>query len=294
MTEIEHTEFFNRFNQAVEQAGVIVTQRQHGLMFLDEDIVLPHLVIVLCHEGSARVLYDMVEKTFVKNDLAFIMPEHVLHQIECSDDFVFTRVVVSGKMLAELRSNLFITDHDKFVKDPILNLNDEQVDLILSAGRLLSAIAAYSEDELPMRHLSIQAQLAIGFDLLNIYFHKQNSAKPDKRSTGIFFRFRKLVIEHYLESREVQFYADQLNYTPKHLTKLIRQESGGLAPSDWIEQYVVVQAKRHISLNPTKSLHEIASMIGFSDPTAFYRYFKRVTGITAREYRVSIKAKKQK
>ena len=26
-------------------------------------------------------------------------------------------------------------------------------------------------------------------------------------------------------------------------------------------------------------------MLGFSEPTSFYRYFKRVTGMTAKEYR---------
>ena len=26
-------------------------------------------------------------------------------------------------------------------------------------------------------------------------------------------------------------------------------------------------------------------MLGFSEPTSFYRYFKRITGITAKQYR---------
>lgn len=53
----------------------------------------------------------------------------------------------------------------------------------------------------------------------------------------------------------------------------------------WIEQYVTTQAKRLIKTHATQTLQEIAYMLGFSEPTSFYRYFKRVTGMTAKEYR---------
>ena len=32
-------------------------------------------------------------------------------------------------------------------------------------------------------------------------------------------------------------------------------------------------------------------MFGFTEPTAFYRYFKRITGMTAKQYRESISSK---
>ena len=63
------------------------------------------------------------------------------------------------------------------------------------------------------------------------------------------------------------------------------QETGGLSPADWIEQYVVAQAKRYIETSPSLTLGEIAYLLGFPDPTTFYRYFKRVTGHTAKQYR---------
>ena len=56
-------------------------------------------------------------------------------------------------------------------------------------------------------------------------------------------------------------------------------------PAKWIEQYVTTQAKRLIKTHATQTLQEIAYMLGFSEPTSFYRYFKRVTGMTAKEYR---------
>jgi len=48
---------------------------------------------------------------------------------------------------------------------------------------------------------------------------------------------------------------------------------------------VITQAKRLIETQPTISLKEIAYMLGFGEPTSFYRYFKHATGQTAKEYR---------
>ncbi len=92
-------------------------------------------------------------------------------------------------------------------------------------------------------------------------------------------------MKHYRESREVKYYAGLLNLTPKHLSKVIRTVTNGLSPVKWIEQYVVAQAKRLIETRATPTLQETAFLLGFSEPTSFYRFFKRVAGMTAKQYR---------
>ena len=69
---------------------------------------------------------------------------------------------------------------------------------------------------------------------------------------------------------------------------LVYNQSKMLSLAEAIEQYVVAQAKRLIESHPTTSLKEIAYMLGFQEPSAFHRYFKRVTGINTLEYRSSI------
>ena len=92
---------------------------------------------------------------------------------------------------------------------------------------------------------------------------------------------------HYRESREVKYYADLLNLTPKYLARVVRTTTNGLLPAKWIEQYVTAQAKRLIEARATQTLQETAYMLGFTEPTSFYRYFKRVVGMTAKQYRDS-------
>lgn len=120
---------------------------------------------------------------------------------------------------------------------------------------------------------------------LNYYRRDQDRQWTEKRSTDIFNRFCDLVVTHYRESRAVKYYADLLNLTPKHLSKVVSMVTNGLSPVKWIEQYVTAQAKRLIETRATQTLQETAYMLGFTEPTAFYRYFKRVTGMIAKEYR---------
>jgi AraC-like DNA-binding protein len=42
-----------------------------------------------------------------------------------------------------------------------------------------------------------------------------------------------------------------------------------------------------MNYNSNHTEQETAYLLGFSEPTSFYRYFKRVTGMTAKQYRDS-------
>lgn len=122
-------------------------------------------------------------------------------------------------------------------------------------------------------------------EFLNYYRRDQDRGWIVNRHADIFNRFCELVVKHYRESREVQFYADMLNFTPKYLSKAVRTATNGITPGEWIEQYITTQAKRLIDARATQTLQETAYMLGFSEPTSFYRYFKRITGMTAKQYR---------
>jgi AraC-like DNA-binding protein len=151
----------------------------------------------------------------------------------------------------------------------------------------LDIIARHTDQEMPHRYQTLLAQLAVGYEFLNLYRREQDRQWRENRHVELFNQFCDLVAKHYRESREVKFYADLLNLTPKHLSKVIRTATGNLSPGEWIEQYVTAQAKRLIETRATQTLQETAYILGFSEPTSFYRYFKRVTGMTAKQYRES-------
>ena len=271
--------------QSIEQTDIQIVRKMPRFFGYNEDFVFPHIVLTLILSGSARAMYDMRVITHHKNDLTIILPGHIMHPLDCSDDFTYALLFISPKMLEDLRFHTFSHDHDKFNYTPVCSLTDEQAAHLLAIVEQLSIIAHHTDVELPHRYQALLAQLAVGYEFLNYYRSDQDRQWKENRQAELFNRFCDLVVAHYRESREVSFYADFLSVTPKHLNKIIRTATNGLSPGKWIEQYVTAQAKRLIETHATQTLQETAYMLGFTEPTSFYRYFKRATGMTAKEYR---------
>ena len=271
--------------QSIEQNDIFIVREMPRFFGYNEDFVFPHTVLTLILSGSGRAMYDMRIITHHKNDLCIILPGHIMHPMDCTDDFSYALLFISPKMLDDLRFHTFSHDYEKFNYAPVCSLTDEQAAHLLAIINQLDTIANYTDKELPHRYQTLLAQLAVGYEFLNYYRRDQDRKWAENRHTYIFNRFCDLVVKHYRESREVKYYADMLNLTPKHLSKVIRSATNGLSPVEWIGQYVTAQAKRLVESHATQTLQETAYMLGFSEPTSFYRYFKRVTGMTAKQYR---------
>ena len=268
----------------IEQSDILIVREMHRFFNNGKDYVFPHIILTLILSGSARAMYDMRVIAHHKNDLAFIMPGHIMHPMDCTDDFTYILFFISPRLFDDLRFQSFSHDYGKFNNAPVCSLTDEQVTHLLSIVDQIEIIANHTEEELPHRHRALLAQLAVGYEFLNYYRRDQDRQWTENRQADIFNRFNDLMVKHYRESREIKYYADLLNLTPKYLSKVIRA-TAGLSPVEWMEQYVIAQAKRLIETRATQTLQETAYLLGFSEPTSFYRYFKRVTGMTAKEYR---------
>ena len=273
------------------ETEIVISRNLRGLSMRNKDAIFSFVILSFCQKGSIRMLYDMNEITQSQHELMIIMPGHVIRPLECTDDFTFTSLAVSPKLFADLGAQVLSHDYRKFHFSPLCELTDEQAGVLLKMLNILDVIASQSEDEFQYRRQLLLAQLSIGYEFVNYYRREQDQKWHAARNVELYHRFCQLVVEHFRESREVKFYAGLLNMTPKHFTKVIRLASGGLTPSEWIERYIVTQAKRLIETQPDRTTKEIAYKLGFDEPTTFHRYFKRITGITAKQFKASLTAK---
>lgn len=279
--------------QAVSRSGVLVKKDIHGFTVLGVDLTFPHLVITLCTQGSARSKYDLQEMTQQKNGVGIVMPGHILHPMDCTDDYCYTSIAVSPDMIKELTLSAFSHDYEKFHYTPVCQVTDEQMRQLLDVTDLLADVAGQDETVLKRRRQMLLSVLAVGYEFLNVYREELDGQWAGNRYVELFNRFRMLVSLHYRESREVKYYAALLNLTPKHFTRIIRLMTKGVSPGDWIDQYVIAQAKRLIEIHPDLNIQEIAYKLGFGEPTIFHHYYKRVTGTTPLRYKQYIRKKLQ-
>ena len=271
----------------VDEKGVAITSTGDDKSFTtyNIDMSFPFVIVTLCLSGSARAVYDMQEYTQNKNDIGILLPGHIMRPLECSVDYTYTRIAISQKMLADLRSQLFNHNYIKYNHAPLFSLTDTQVKRLLSIVETLKLIASHSELDLHRRNHILTAQMVVGYEFINYYRKQQEKLSIADSKTRIFAQFCELVAEHYRESREIIFYAELMDLHPKYLCRVINQATHGITPKDWMERYVVAQAKRIIAIYPDKSLKNIAYQLGFNEATSFNRYFKRVEGITPKDYR---------
>lgn len=227
-------------------------------------------------------MYDMQILEHKKNDLALLMPEHIVHPLDCTDDYTYAWFIISLKMISEI-----LTDEDRaqFDKKPICQLTDEQAERLLAVVEQLEYITGIQEEEMPRRHTLLKAQLTVGYELLVHFRKSQDPEWTNNRYATLFARFCDLVVENYTISRSVKFYADKLGYEPRYFSKIFRNQSDGISPLEWIGKYVTTQAKHIIETHPRLTVREVASMLGFTSTVNFCHYFKRITGITPQEYK---------
>ena len=104
--------------------------------------------------------------------------------------------------------------------------------------------------------------------------------------TDIFNRFIQLVNSHVRQEHKMDYYANRMCLTQRYLGTIVRQTSGTTA-KDWIDRALVTRIK--IELRHTdKSAAQIAYDFHFANPAFFAKYFRRLMGMTPKEYRQSL------
>jgi len=99
----------------------------------------------------------------------------------------------------------------------------------------------------------------------------------------ISHQFKALIARHFIESKEVGFYADKLHITPKYLSEVL-QETTGKSAKELITEHLFLEAKSLLRQTPM-TIKEIAYWLGFEDQSYFVRAFKRHAGVTPAVYR---------
>jgi AraC-like DNA-binding protein len=152
----------------------------------------------------------------------------------------------------------------------------------------LKLVKSLEEEFTQLQNDSNHLLRAILYQLLVIldrYYAATYHVKSDTHVHPIFFRFRSLIEKEFSSHRHVSTYAQLLKISRAQLNKICRQYSG-LSAQQMIHHKLISEIKRQLRSN--KSVKEIAYEFDFSDPSNFNRFFKKLTGTTAQQYRDSL------
>ena len=282
---METRRIFEEALRTIEKSEMIVLRDIHSFPVYGQDIIFPYLMIFICHAGSSRALYNMQEIRFQKNEVAMILPNHIIHPIECSPDYTITVIMHSLAFEQEMTQRRMTHDRNKFHETPACLLTNEDMAQYMKAVDMLEIICNTPVSRFPHRHEMLLAQTDIMTEMLDACRREiDEEERAINRNRSVFNTFCNLLAQHYREQHEVAFYAEKAHLTTRHFSVVIK-EVVGISASDYIEQYLATQAKNLLSSRPDLSVQQISYHLGYADSPSFCRFFKRLTSQTPNDFR---------
>lgn len=157
-----------------------------------------------------------------------------------------------------------------------------------------SLIDGYKEELLTLsqsskQHTVVQNIIALLeqttiLEYARIFLRQQDfETVKNEKERSIMIKFVFYLFQNYKNHREVSFYADALNFSPNHFTRIIKKASGR-TPSQWIALVTINQAKKMLRYNNT-TIKDVSIELNFPEQFTFRKYFKLYTGISPKEYK---------
>jgi len=284
-------EIFEAKVKNINKSEIVVLRDLTKFPVYNKDFALPDMTVGLNLHGNARALYDMHEISFEKNELAVVLPNHLLCPLETSDDYCITLIVISGTFVDEMKHRTLTHDYTKFHLNPSTKLTDEQVAKFMKVVDVIEMVCEMTDEQLPNRHEMLVYLIDVAFELINSFRRNQDTPREATRNNAIFNNFCDLLSENYAKTREVGFYAKQLGMSPKYFSKIIL-DTVGVSAGSWIEEYVATQAKQMLRTRFDMNIQQVAFRLGFKEQSDFCRFFKRATGMSPRQFRNLSRSKK--
>jgi AraC family transcriptional activator of pobA len=184
--------------------------------------------------------------------------------------------------------NLFFTDDLFLYRLQYFHQYSRPTSMQMSTNDFLQALKLVrnvEEEFMCLQNDSGHLVRAILYQLLVILNRCYADSYCLQRDTSIhpnFFRFRSLLEKEFISRHRVGDYAQKLKVSATHLNKICQQYSG-LSAQQMIHHKLISEIKKQLRNN--RSVKEIAYGFDFSDPSNFNRFFKKLTGTTAQQYR---------
>lgn len=239
-------------------------------------------VSIFVNSGEVKINLSLRPYTFRAPATVFVRKGDILQVEEVSDDFEAHCMLFSPQIIERLFG--LVADMGQVssvVRCPVWLIPEDVCPRFIDFYDRMKTISGDADN--PRRLDAILFYVAsfhfqIAYKLTPLIQNEEVSVSS--RTVEIFLR---LVNRHFRSERQLEFYADKMKITSKHLSRTLRKETG-MTAAQWIERYVILEAKVLLR-SSTMNIQEIADYLSFATQSQFSKYFKKVTGKTPSEFR---------
>ncbi len=247
-----------------------------------------HFAVHLNLGEAIEIKYNLINYNIQKNALFIIHPGivHVLKEVDhlFAWSVGFTHEFLNAAMVHKSHPEAlsFLIQQS----DPLFPLAEHEAKTF---GTLMLYLKNLADNN---GHPYKEDMLHHGFNLLLLELaavakkYRGDEEHGMTRKEDILSNFLKQLAAHFKEERSVQFYADALFITPKHLTKTVKELTTKTC-GEFIDEMVIAEAKILLG-GLSYSVGQVADHLHFSDQFFFSKFFKRRTGMSPKEYKNSL------
>lgn len=239
---------------------------------------------IIITSGSCKVDINLISYEIKAPALITIRSTQIMQPTYISPDFNASVIVMSKRF----RENVFLFTNSSSIYQ-LSNLHSV-VSIPENLMPDFSKFMASLREILHEQNNPYVSQALLFQVVLFIYRTAYKCYEPFKdeintKKGRISDKFLLLVQQNFRRERFLEFYADKLEITPKHLSRTVKAQTGYSA-TEWIERYVILESKVLLK-SSNLNIQQIADELNFPSQSFFGKYFKKFTGMTPKEFRNS-------
>ena len=241
---------------------------------------------IYCSQGTALITVDGLQYRLKQGQRLSYQEGSLIEECLASSDADLVLMGLSWEIIqsTEALNTLIWPIADYVRRSPIYTLSEEALSLTKiyhqQIYKLCHSPNPLFRDEL--LHIHIQALL---YAFIREVSEELRQATPQdltraNQQMRLFFDLLAMRRGHLRSVSEV---ATLMNLTPKHLSRIIKEQTGE-TPIHFIHQYMMRAITQELRYS-SKTAKEIAFQQGFSSLACFGKFVKQQTGLTPTEYR---------
>jgi AraC-like DNA-binding protein len=118
------------------------------------------------------------------------------------------------------------------------------------------------------------------------YFANVNAPQHSDNYSEVIESFNELIQDHFSTDRSVQFYARALHVHPNYLNFLMKKYTG-MTAKQTIVDHLFLESKS-LLVSSSLTLKEISFKLGFTSPSCFSSFFKKMSNMSPSKYRKDV------
>lgn len=251
------------------------------------------LTLILCLKGKFNVDINIDSYEISTNTIMLAGPNSIINFNKIDDNTIEAYTLfVSMEFMKDINLDINALNTTRFTQKQrhTTILTDEEATLLRKYLDLIYLNTTTNTESVYVKNIARCLMASLLYQMMQFSYSRKiedddEVAQPQSRRMNYVRDFMALVQQHHNKERSVGFYADKLFISPKYLSLIIK-ESTGRSAADWIDEFVILEAKNLLRFSG-KNIQQVAYELNFTNQSSFGKYFKHLTGMSPSEFQRS-------